>query len=412
MVSSAALSRRAQRLAMDSRAWLRRYSQHWSPPLEANPLAAWYALFKYRAAADEHWKVACFHFDFRTLHYTMLGSRPTSRPQMLPQVSLGTQYGWAMHRMRPVRGDGPLLESGVIPSVVARARGHYWGAASGYGDYIVGHEALSPAYPRGEHVQFALSADPASAPNVTVLRELLRWTLAFGFEEPTWPQRHPVLVAIPPHLTAQAIADLESSVKELQLEIPYTLVEHASVLALLAVGQTSGVHVHLAEVCSVCSVLDGELASGAARFNLPAGLGLDSQHLDNAFQRERQRESTEIKDVRAEEAMVAAALQAVDEVLDRRGWQPAASRSGAALPIVITSDGDIGDMDWSGRDLVSSAKKALAARWPSLKVASVDPQQAVITGASILASSPEARRRFCSAEGAAPPPAAPKLHRW
>jgi hypothetical protein len=260
-----------------------------------------------------------------------------------------------------------------------------------------------------------LSTDPDSAPNVTVLRELLRWTLAFGFEEPTWPQKHPVLVAIPSHLTSLAIADLESSVKELQLEIPYTLVEHASVLALLAVGQTSGVHVHLAEVCSVCSVLDGKLASGTKCFNLPAGLGLDSQYLDNALQRERrerQHESTKIKDARAEEAMVAAALQAVDEVLDCRGWKQTACRSGVALPMVITSDGDIGEMDWSGGDLVNSMKKAFSARWPSLKVASVDPQQAVITGASILASSPEARRRFCSAEGAAPPPAAPKLHRW
>lgn len=324
------------------------------------------------------------------------------------------------YKIRPVRGEQPLMEIGVICSVIARARGHYWGAASGYKDYIVGREALrSNAYPlaRGEDVQFAVTTDPASAPRAEVMTELLRWTFAFGFEEPTWPQKHPVLVAIPPHLTAQAIADLEKSVKELlELEIPYTLVEHASVLALLAAGQRSGIHVHLAEVCSVSSVLDGKLASGATCFNLPGGLGLDSEYLDKAFRRERNSGATEIAKVeegtRAVDALVAATLQAVDDVLGCRGWRETACRSGVALPMVVTSEGDMDKMDWSSTDLVTLTKKALSARWPSLSVANVNPQKAIISGASILASSPEARTRFCSAEGAAPPQAAPKLHRW
>uniref|UniRef100_A0A7S4Q7H2 Uncharacterized protein n=1 Tax=Alexandrium monilatum TaxID=311494 RepID=A0A7S4Q7H2_9DINO len=100
-------------------------------------------------------------------------------------------------------------------------------------------------------------------------------------------------------------------------------------------------------------------------------------------------------------------VEAVQQALEASGLA-------AAVPMpttVVTADGGSRPGEgWSALDLVEGVRAALASA--GLVAAQVDPMKAVVQGATLLASAPEGRSRFRSAEGTPPPPPAPGLFRW
>eukprot|EP00746_Dinoflagellata_sp_MGD_P121307 gnl/MRDRNA2_/MRDRNA2_56516_c0_seq1.p1 gnl/MRDRNA2_/MRDRNA2_56516_c0~~gnl/MRDRNA2_/MRDRNA2_56516_c0_seq1.p1 ORF type:complete len:1062 (-),score=173.32 gnl/MRDRNA2_/MRDRNA2_56516_c0_seq1:174-3071(-) len=428
-VATAAVSRRFKRLTLDSSAWLDRYAARWCmSPCVMNPYAAWYSLYKFRRAAEECWRVVCFEVGFRTMRYAMLGGQPAKDPKT---GSSNYDHAYSceppiINLRQPVARDSDGI--GSIPSVIAPVLGHYWSAANGFKHFYVGDAAInqrvrtwsSPSSaPRG-----AFDSTAKRLPDVEVFGEIFRWTFAFGFEEPCQPAGHPMVIVVPPHLSAAQRAEFAANLHSCQqrptnidrsdhfrdpsphwdLEAPYLLVDNHATLALEGAGQRTGISIHLAELCSVTLVPGAGVALDPVVFCTPEGLGLDEKCLTESWQHSP--ETGQISALKvsnnetffAREALTNNIIQAVQKALS---GAPGASCSN----MVVTCDGV-----WDA-DLVAWVQRALSKAFPDLMLAQVKADKVVMMGAITLASSPGGRARFKGVEGLPPLPSTPGLYR-
>jgi len=465
-VDCAAVSRRAQRVALDSRSWLTRYARRWSPqPCGANPHAPWYNIYKYRLSAEECWKAAIFEIGFRQTRYAMLGTQPAKNPCNLDYSGVRSPYWYGSQTsLRIPRESAPCtsdnsaedtpflplgatnqhstelpLGIGELPSVISQVAGHYWGARSGFKNYAVGYDAISDhRWDSSDTMRGAFKSGQAEGqlrpPDLEVLIELVRWGFAFGFEQPCEAPRHPLLIMLPPHLSAIERTKLTDHLgqlcsagiavntqdwryeprRTLMFMVPYLLIESQAVLALKGGSQEDdGLCVHLAELCSVNVVRKSAVGMSPLVFPPPTGLCIDEEHCEATWREARGRYyRDEVTAQRRHGPSPSAAIMAERELMEAvtkaaAEALAAAGKTGSLWPTVVTSDGTW--PRWLVHKVADCLKKVVG-----LSVLDVNPYRAAVLGGAALVSAPEGRCLFRSAEGARPPAAStePALHRW
>ena len=198
------LNKSWKRTIIYSKLWCKLYKNNfWTSQqlIEHNPQftdSSWYYYFQSRLMANKEFNVFSIYIGYDTTYYWL----SDQKIRLNPKQTLNSLDRNHMHLQTTPIIDINGGESGYIPSIICKCKGHHWGAGSGANQFMIGNQIISNHYWAGDYDKSNIRYPwfYSNSINMEVIQILISWLFKNGFSKSMNSEKHPILFIIPYYL--------------------------------------------------------------------------------------------------------------------------------------------------------------------------------------------------------------------